>query len=322
MSLQLSVIVATHNRHERIAHLIDCLQSQDIASEAYEIIVADDGSQPPFAWEGEGPVPVTVIPTGGVERCHARNRAAEAARGDLLVVLDDDLTIGPDFLRQHLEAHRLWPGAFIVGDVHLPREVLLKPFGRFRQEIEDWARPRGRALTDSARFATAQNMSLDRKQFLALGGFDPEVVVAEDQELALVHLERGGKVGFWPAARAVHLDSALHIRGYCRRSEAGSYCHAAWVRKRPFWEDNQEREGILGVTKWGREPLKRSALKELRARLDRPPIVDALFRLADVLEIRAPRSALLRRVYRLLQGIHLQRGYRRGWEDLKTRSSG
>jgi glycosyltransferase involved in cell wall biosynthesis len=314
-SMILSVVIATKNRQEKLNALLGCLQGQDLDPGSWEIVIADDGSEPEFEVTVSGPVPVKVTPTGGVERCYARNGAAREARGDLLVFLDDDMLVRDNFLREHLKAQAEWPGALVVGDVHFPRETLLRPFGKFRHGIENLARPMKRQLGTETGFATAQNMSLPRERFWELGGFNVGVISGEDQELALTHVDRGGLVGYTPAARAVHVDGALDIRAFCERSYWGSYHHVAWVRRRPHSPDNRERVEILGETRWREEPWRRSVLKELRARMDSPTVLRGLFRLADWLENRAPRSGLLRRVYRLTQGIYLQRGFRAGMRD-------
>lgn len=308
----ISVIVATKNRQDQLNALLTCLHRQDFGADRFEIVISDDCSQPPFEVTVQGPVPVRVLRTGGVERCHARNAAAREAAGKLLVVLDDDLLIPPNFLSEHWKAQQEWPGALVVGDVHFSREVLLSPFGKFRHGIENLARPMARTLGTDTGFVTAQNMSLPRERFWELGGFNVGVISGEDQELALTHVDQGGKVGYLPSARTIHMDGATNIRAFCQRSYWGSFHHVAWVRERPGHPDNQEREEILGETRWRQEPWRRSAVKELRAGLDRPPVLKALFDFADWLEIRAPHSPLLRRVYRLAQGIYLQRGYREG----------
>jgi len=48
-SLQISVIVPTHGRPESMTRLLGMLAEQTLAAHAFEVIVGDDGSQPPLA---------------------------------------------------------------------------------------------------------------------------------------------------------------------------------------------------------------------------------------------------------------------------------
>src|SRR4051812_22656505 len=41
---EVSVVLATHNRSERLSDLLDSLRGQTLARDAFEVIVVDDGS--------------------------------------------------------------------------------------------------------------------------------------------------------------------------------------------------------------------------------------------------------------------------------------
>lgn len=309
-----SFVMATHNRPAKLKKLLQSLLAQNAEAGGFEIIVVDDGSKPPVDL-GEFP-DVILLRTEGVERCHARNTGAQRARGELLVILDDDITVGPNFMAEHLKAQAKWPGEMIIGAVEFPPAVLKTPFGAFRQSIveNDW--PVGwkfePKLTDSPMFATAQNMALPRERFLELGGFDPESLNTEDQDLAIRHIEKGGKVGFWPVALGLHNDDAVTIRTYCKRAQWGVVQHVRFVKKHPNRPENRERQAINGPLRIGREPRKRTVWKIAKQILFWRPLLEFLFVCAEVLEHFAPRAARLKQIYRLLIGIHLQYGYRLG----------
>ncbi len=216
----ISVIIPTRDRPEASGQTLTALRRQTLASFVYEIIVVDDGSTPSVrlhTWEGDPAC--SVIRLEGRERSAARNAGARAARSECLSFVDDDISVVPDFLEAHLSAQREWSDALVIGSVCLPKEALARPFGRFRQALEVEGIPHERGLTDTRNFCTAQNMSMRRERFLSLGGFDEDLVSAEDQDLALRHCEREGVIVFVPEAAAVHRDEALDIRSYSRRSE-------------------------------------------------------------------------------------------------------
>jgi glycosyltransferase involved in cell wall biosynthesis len=305
--------------HETIRGLRD----QTLGVSDFEIIVVDDGSTPAIVLESsEGNLHCILIRLEGRERSAARNVGARAARGRIVVFVDDDISVATNFLEAHLFAQREWPDAIVVGSIRLPMVVLEQPFGRFRQALELQGVPQSRGTGCARNFCTAANMSISRRRFLDLGGFDESLVTAEDQDLALRHSERGGLIAFAPEAAAVHRDEALDVRRYCRRSEWGSERLVAFCERHDEWPDNVTRDWVNGPIRWRHEPLRRSARKMLKGVMAVPAVVEVLFGAAAVLERSAPDSRVLERVYRLLLGAHVFRGYRRGLEGSKGALAG
>jgi len=309
----MSVVIPTKNRPNVCRDTVTALCDQTLASSEYEIVVVDDGSNPPvrMSWPQDGPA-VRVVRLDGRERSAARNVGAEAAAADLILFLDDDISVGSGFLETHVRAHREWEGALIVGAVDLPPGILKRPFGRFRYGLESQGTPRQRGITHVKNFCTAGNMSIARRQFFRLGGFDEALVSAEDQDLALRHSEAGGAIVFLPEAAGIHRDTAMEVRSYCRRTEWGSEHLVAFCRKHPTWPDNMSREQVNGPIRWCHEPLGQSARKVAKKLAACPPALPVLFGMTAVIERVAPESRVLERLYRLLLGVHIYRGYRRG----------
>lgn len=308
-----SVVIASRGRPEPLAETLISLRRQTLQTSDFEIIVVDDGSVPPLCLSRVvGGAGLRLLRLDGRERSAARNAGARAAVGDVLVFIDDDITVGREFLEAHLLGQREWPGALAVGSISLPDESVGRAFGHFRQELEQRGIPRQRGLTDAKNFCTAANMSMRRQGFLELGGFDEELVSAEDQDLALRHRERGGAIVFLPEAAGTHRDVALDIRGYCRRTEWGSERLVAFCRRHPNWPENVERDRLNGRVRLGDEPIERTLRKLGKTVIALPPALEVLFAMAAILERTAPHGRLLERIYRLLLGAHIFRGYRRG----------
>lgn len=314
MSLpKISVIIPTRNQPAKLTATLSCLQVQTLATTDYEIIVVDDGSDPPvrIPTPPDGPR-CTLVRCNWIGRSAARNRGATLAQGELLIFLDDDMSVSGDFLSAHWQAHQEWPDALLVGAVRLPDEALRRPFGRFRQQLERQAIPRRRGPTATANFCTAANMAVSRARFQALGGFNPALHSSEDQDFALRHTARGGQIVYVPEADAVHRDDALDIRRYCRRAEWGMQELLPFCQLYPDWPDNIERERVNGPVRWGREPIWHSTRKLIKAVLSHRPMTDCLFAAAWLFERTLPRSRALDRMYRVLLGVHILRGYRNG----------
>jgi hypothetical protein len=165
-------------------------------------------------------------------------------------------------------------------------------------------------------------MSINRDLFSKLGGFEPTILCGEDQDLALRHTSRGGRIVFQPEAATIHNDTALDARSYYRRTEWGAENMVAFCLRYPDWPDNVEREKVNGPVLLGREPFKQSLRKAIKHALTLNPILIALFATASALERTAPNSSALERVYRLLLGAHILRGYRKGLKRFRNENSG
>ena len=309
----ISVIVPVRDRAQPLGETLVGLRQQTLPASAYEIIIVDDGSIPPIALPTSKSGPsCNLLRTSGRERSAARNAGAGAAGGDVLVFVDDDISVGPAFLEAHLLGQREWPGAMVVGSIRLPEEALARPFGRFRQALELQGIPRDRGITGAKNFCTAANMSMRRGRFVELGGFDEALVAAEDQDLALRHSQKGGMIVFLPEAAAIHRDGALDARTYCRRSEWGSERLVAFSERHRDWPDSIERDRVNGPVRWRQEAVVWTVRKVVKKAVASRAVVEVLFAMAVILERSAPDSWVLRRVYRLLLGAHVFRGHRRG----------
>ncbi len=82
--MRLSVVIASKDRPELLRRVVEELREQvaDIDSDA-EIVVVDDGSQPPY---NLGDMPeVRVLRTSGHGPARARNEGVRASAGDITI---------------------------------------------------------------------------------------------------------------------------------------------------------------------------------------------------------------------------------------------
>jgi len=72
----------------------------DSSFQDFEVIIVNEGDCELPSIVGQGDIPFTVLRTdGGLGAGHARNVGARKARGEILVFLDDDVSISPDTLQ-------------------------------------------------------------------------------------------------------------------------------------------------------------------------------------------------------------------------------
>ncbi|MCP9850524.1 glycosyltransferase family 2 protein [Cyanobium sp. Morenito 9A2] len=108
--MHLSVVIPTYNRRPILEKCLRALEQQRLAApiEGYEVVLVDDGStDDTIAWlEREaGDFPhVRLIEQDHGGPAEGRNRGVSHARGDVIVFIDSDLVVTPDFLLAHASA--------------------------------------------------------------------------------------------------------------------------------------------------------------------------------------------------------------------------
>ena len=202
-----SVIVPTYNRAPLLARLLRALEAQDIGTGAFEVVVCDDGSSDPTRaiLEQSRPYTLTALHRENGGPAAARNDAIRAARGHILVFLDDDVEPAPQALRLHIEAHEHQPNLVVLGAM-LAHEGVRTPW--IAWELRTLARQydamtRGLYEPTARQFFTA-NASVRREHVIAAGMFDPAYRRAEDVELAYRMQDRGVRFAFRPGIRVWH----------------------------------------------------------------------------------------------------------------------
>src|SRR5689334_7759691 len=122
----ISVIIPTYNRKEILVRTLETLFAQNFPSQDYEVVVAVDGSTDGTVEYLRGLRPPCGLRVVEHERnrgqAAARNSALHAARGDLVLLIDDDDLCDPNLLREHVNAHKGSPGLVIEGAVAVADE--------------------------------------------------------------------------------------------------------------------------------------------------------------------------------------------------------
>jgi GT2 family glycosyltransferase len=218
-----SVVVATYDRPAAVERLVRQLAAQNLAGDEFEIVVVDDGSAEAVAPRLQRLAPscaLTVLTQENAGAALARRRGIAVARGDLVVVVDDDMQVSPDFVASHLSAHPAGSRRAVLGSVRLDPARAMPLFERqHAHALERLAVDvvAGRWALEGTNLYTG-NVSFRREDYLAVGGFDPSLMRSEDAELG-VRLEKAGvTLCFSDAARAVHSSDHASLEGWMRRA--------------------------------------------------------------------------------------------------------
>lgn len=166
MGVEASLIIPTRNRADILRLSIPRFLDQTVAQERYEIVVVDDASgDDTEAAVAESGAPNIIYRRHDTHKAAAytRNRAIEAASGKLLVFVDDDALVRPDYIQQHMEAHEKFPQAVVSGPIV---ECSTPPAERNP--------PAGWWLGRHSNPFPTGNASILRETMLRAGGFDED----------------------------------------------------------------------------------------------------------------------------------------------------
>jgi GT2 family glycosyltransferase len=201
--------VPTFQRRDSLARLLDALAAQTHAKNDFEVLVVDDGSTDGTReWLTAARMPYALRP---LAQAHAgpggaRNLGVAEARGSLVVFFDDDVVPDPDAIARHVDAHRAQGETVVIGPMLPPTSWRRPPWIRWEEAklLEQY-----RALTAGEYECTPRqlftaNASIERRQFLDAGGFDPAYARAEDVELGYRLRDLGSRFAFEPRARVTH----------------------------------------------------------------------------------------------------------------------
>lgn len=222
---EISVVIATYNRTESLVRLLKLLALQTIAPDRFEVVVVDDGSRvpaEPVLTELARSLPYHLHPitqaNGGPGS--ARNTGIQAARGSLVVIVDDDMRVGTTFLEAHLAAHPAGTRRVTLGVLLADPDATLPLFERYQMEMLNRLYTNVRSGTEQMRGwdLYTGNVSFRRADYLAVGGFDRSLRLSEDAELGMRLEEDGVSFTLSDDAASVNASDHVSVRAWMRRS--------------------------------------------------------------------------------------------------------
>ena len=175
--MHISVIIPTRNRCEQLRTTLVALGQQTVTNAEYEVIVVADGidASSQMARETAWPYTLTFLEQPHSGAGAARNLGASAARGEILLFLDDDMEAQPGLIEAHLRKHQTAPGSVVLGNFPMP--PIAGEEDAFSVATRQWWQ-RGfvERESDSYRFSfwdfCTGNVSVPRSEFERAGGFD------------------------------------------------------------------------------------------------------------------------------------------------------
>ena len=251
----LTVVIPSRDRPELLVACIGrVLKSVDYSGLRAEIVVVDDGSEPPVTRHPDARV--RIVRGGGEGPARARNRGIESARGPVVAFTDDDAAVSEQWIGELMAA--LGDAPHAVGARGPVRSPAYDPL--YEHSVED---------RDAGRFLTC-NVAYRLDALRKVGGFDPSLRHAhEDIDLGL-RIGELGEVIVVPTMVVVHPGRPFSAREWDRRSR---FIRDDWLFFRRYPDQLKERRHVSTA------PLTTAAKSWLRFLRDGHPPVHSLRRL-------------------------------------------
>ena len=229
---EISVIIPTFNRAVSLQRLLTSLNALALPDSLQtEIVVVDNGSTDDTSTllarqaKKGGHFRLISLREERKGKSNALNCAIGTARGEILIVVDDDVVVHPEWVSKHLECHRETRFGAIQGRV-LPgvdpdgRPADPRQLRKYNIPIVDY----GGKICSIDGF-TGTNVSFKREVFEKVGFFDPRLGpgaagFSEDTEYSTRIRKAGFKIGYTPHAVVYHeLDPRRYGSAYNRDVE-------------------------------------------------------------------------------------------------------
>ncbi|CAG0991976.1 partial Validoxylamine A glucosyltransferase, partial [Gammaproteobacteria bacterium] len=237
--IQLSVIISTYNRVNRLRSCLASLGQQTYPVGDWEVVVVVDGA-PKGVTDGTRemlaglvtPYRLTVCEQDHLGTRAALNRGVEAASGCYCLFLSDNVVAQPDLVSEHLRVQQANRGVVCQGPIKLTPAPAADWYAR--EFVEHWnqhyAGLNARSL--SWRDCSADNLSAPRAAIIEAGGFAADVSVSFELELAH-NLELRGLRMIFAAQAAVEQIEDRDFDCLTAEGERRGQVHAELCRRHP-----------------------------------------------------------------------------------------
>jgi len=233
--VQVSVVVPCRNEAEHIRQFVSSLESQRLGGLRWEVIIADgrssDGTRRILDELAERHAWLRVIENPGKVASSGLNAAIAAAAGGVIVRMDVHTEYAPDYVRRCVETLER-TGADNVGGPWQAKGVTYT--GKAIAAVFNSPFAAGGALSRRRDYeGPVDTVFLGcwrRELFRGIGGFDPELVRNQDDELNFRIVRSGGVI--WQSPRIVSwYHSRPTLAGLIRQYLQYGFWKVAVIRK-------------------------------------------------------------------------------------------
>jgi glycosyltransferase involved in cell wall biosynthesis len=199
---RVSVIVPVFNQGDDLLHCLAALERQTYPADRFEVIVVDNGSDPPIGLAAGRFPCVRVIAEPAPGSYAARNRGIEASHGELLAFTDADCLPAPDWIECGVRAVQRLPRAgMVAGEIEL---TFRDPDKRTAVELFETILGLRQQLFLTWGFGATANLFTSRATVDQIGPFDHRLKSGGDMEWGQRLRAAGLAQEYGPDARVFH----------------------------------------------------------------------------------------------------------------------
>jgi len=204
-SLRVSVVIPAHGHQDKLDVTLASLAAQTYPSELLEVVVVDDGTDPPLRLPELRPERTRIVAPlpGGWASAHATNSGVAQSDGDVILRLDSDMLVFDDHVESQLRWHHAADYLTVLGHKRFvayqpgdldPAAVYESVKAGKAAELFDLDSSEPQWIeqiigaTDGLREADQRafrvlvgaSFSVSRKLYAASGGMDADVILGSD----------------------------------------------------------------------------------------------------------------------------------------------
>ncbi len=327
-----SIIIPTYNHKDSLRETLQSLAQQTYPIDRFEIIAVDDGSTDGTHEITAETIPFTLryVRQSNQGDAAARNFGAQQSQADILVFLDDDILVEPDYLTGLIQAQAICENSIVGGTWDLwhankpslshSSQTLLDSgayYTRFAEASSDDSDHTNAVVELPFRDIHSNNMALRREDYFKVGMMQPLEFSGSSMWCDLEFTYRAYRQGFkfFRSIKAFcwHRDhSAESLDEFKRRMKIAAYRSVTLFQKHPGLLVHIPMFYDKAPISWRQDQPLLIARKLVRIFLSSRPVLRSMEQIVNVLEKRSPTSGMLPTLYRYITGGYILQGYRQG----------
>lgn len=318
--LDASVIIPTYNRLDSLLCTLRSLASQRDSSGRFEVVVVDDGSsdetQDMLSAE-EYPFRFRYVRQSNRGSAAARNTGADRAEGEILIFVDDDMTLGSDYVAALVQEQRRHTRIIGMGreQPYVPPDA--SSYARFVLQLSGANTGDSNSTYVDFTDCVTNNLAVNKAEFYEIGGMQDiggdgptwwgDVDFGYRAYLSGFRFVRSGK------AQCVHRDySTEDFPTNCVRHFNVSKMAVLLAQKHPAVLLHLPMFADMTPVCWGKDGPALVSRKVGRRISAAPFLLFCMEKLISTAEQHYPARWMLANLYRWVLGGYIYCGFREG----------
>ena len=321
--IEVSVIIPTYNRQDSLLRLLDNLAHQTFETRKFEVIVVDDGSPsgPRDDDHSKFPFHYEYLRQENQGATIARNNGAKKSQGNILVFIDDDVTISEKVLEALTEVCAKDSRVIALGWLDTCNTKDETTFTKVAVSLDNKDLNRFKVTHGIENFieCNTQLIAIRRRDFFELGMFqDPtggwpnwdDVDLGYRAHLAGFQFIRVGE------AKGKHWDNSLSdMESTSQRWFRASKSAVQLFKKYPELQSSIRMYEDKTPVNWSKDKPGLVVRKMVRGLTSSKVSIKFLEEVVDLIEKFYPNPKLLLTLYRWIFGAYMYQGYQQGLRE-------